>query len=460
MPHKHICSCGAPQFKGESLINPRSEKKGGLYHEYEETFNVWICEFCGKKEKVLSKASRQSNGINQPRKYLVNQYASALVKISKRNNHIRVTNFTKILERIYPERALNEILEDMLIEGILQIDYTMRNANRDSFIPMRLRLNPDFENYIREILDENKGIESIDKKITRIKQKLTSVYDSRINNPQSEKIRSILNIQQNILSKEEIPYFKCGLKNCLVRNDNNRYETILIILLKMLNNVVNEEVILSSNFCSSINLNGTCLSEYRSDLESILNSKLVFFGILKNVEPLYIPPNLIPIEVSAEIEHFENNLRSFIKTNLLNCYTSIDNLFNDAFLSIFHNKTIKNLNKKMIQDLQSDYDKTKDHNIKIAIDIALTSESYNRFLLDRFFEAMVWGDLIEIIDHEWDIIFLEIFSPLNKDDVLTKMRIIKDDRNIKSHSKSKIPNTFKTLTCIYEFNTKILKNQV
>ena len=53
MPNKHVCSCGAPQFKGESLINPRSEKKGGLYHEYEETFNVWICEFCGKKEKVL-----------------------------------------------------------------------------------------------------------------------------------------------------------------------------------------------------------------------------------------------------------------------------------------------------------------------------------------------------------------------------------------------------------------------
>jgi len=452
MSHKYICSCGSPQFRGESLTIPRSENKGGLNHQFEETFNVWICDFCGEKKYLLTKAFRQSKGSNLPRRYIIDQYAPALVKIPKKHKYIRAKTFINILEGNFPDRDSDEILENMLFEGIIQIDYTMKNANRDSFIPMRLRFNPDFENDIREALDEYKGIESIDEKITRIKQILLHVGEIQITNPQTEKILSILKIQQKFLSNEEIPYFNCGSKKCLIRNGNDRYETLLKILNGLLENVSHEGVILSSDFCASLNLNGTCLSEYRSDLEAILNSKLVFFGILKNVEPLYIPPSKIPMEISAEIELFETNLRSFIKINLLNYYGSIDDVFNKALKSIFHKNAFGGIQRKMIKDLKSDYDKTKDYNLKIAINIVSTSQPNNLFIFDRFFEAMVMGNLIEIIKFEWDAIFLNPFDYFHKTDILEKLSIIKEDRNIKSHSKSRIPTTFKTLTCIYEFN--------
>ncbi len=238
----------------------------------------------------------------------------------------------------------------------------------------------------------------------------------------------------------------------VIRNGNDRYETLLKILNGLLENVSHEGIILSSDFCASLNLNGTCLSEYRLDLEAILNSKLVFFGILKNVEPVYIPPSKIPVEISAEIELFETNLRSFIKKNLLNYCGSIDDVFDKALKSIFHKKVFKGIQRKMLNDLKSDYDKTKDHKLKIAINIVSTSQPYNQFIFDRFFEAMVMGDLIEIINHEWDVNFLKSFDNSHKTDILEKLKIIKDDRNIKSHSKSRIPTTFETLTCIYEFN--------
>ena len=452
MSHKNICSRGAPQFRGESLTIPRSENKGGIDYEFEETFNVWICEFCRKKKNVLIKAIRRSKGNNLPRRYIVDQYAPALVKISKKHKYIRIKTFINILEKLYPNRDSGEIMENMLFEGIVQIEYTMRNANRDSFIPMRLRLNPDFKNKIQEALDEYKGIELIDIKITRIRQILSSVDDIQITNPQTEKILSILKIQSELLSKGDIPFFNCGSKKCLIRNDNNRYEIIIKILVNILENVSNESVILSSDFCASLNFNGTCLSEYRLDLEAILNSKLVFFGILKNVEPLYIPPSKIPTEISAEIELFETNLRSFIKTNLLNYYTSVDIVFNKALISIFHKNAFKGIQRKMVKDLKSDYDKTKDPNLEIEINNLSTSPVYDQFLFDRFFEAMVMGDLIEIIKSEWNNIFLKPFNNLHKTDILDKLKIIKEDRNIKSHTKSRIPTTFKTLTCIYEFN--------
>lgn len=452
MAHKYICSCGSPQFRGESITIPRSESKGGLIHQFEETSNVWICDFCGEEKLILTKASRTSKGSNLPRRYIVDQYAPALVKIPKNNKFIRAKTFINNLDGIFPDRDSDEILDNMLFEGIIQIEYTMKNANRDSFIPMRVHFNPEFENDILEILDEYKGVESIDEKITRIKQILLHVNEIQITNPQTEKILSIFKLQQKYLSDEEIPYFNCGFKKCLIRNGNDRYETLLKILNGLLENVSHEGVILSSDFCASLNLNGTCLSEYRLDLEAILNSKLVFFGILKNVEPVYIPPSKIPVEISAEIEFFETNLRSFIKENLLNYCGSIDDVFDKALKSIFHKNAFKGIQRKMLNDLKSDYDKTKDHKLKIAINIVSTSQPYNQFIFDRFFEAMVMGDLIEIINHEWDVNFLKSFDNSHKTDILEKLKIIKEDRNIKSHSKSRIPTTFETLTCIYEFN--------
>ena len=109
----------------------------------------------------------------------------------------------------------------------------------------------------------------------------------------------------------------------------------------------------------------------------------------------------------------------------------------------------------MIKDLKSDYNKTKNTNIKNAIDIATKSQLHGELLFDRFFEAMGMGDLIKIIDYEWDIIFSKPFNDLQKNDVIAKLNIIKEDRNIKSHPKSRIPTTFKTLTYIYEFKNVI-----
>ncbi len=37
MPHKHVCSCGAPQIKDEPLTLSRSENKGGLKNEFEDS---------------------------------------------------------------------------------------------------------------------------------------------------------------------------------------------------------------------------------------------------------------------------------------------------------------------------------------------------------------------------------------------------------------------------------------
>ncbi|GAG27984.1 unnamed protein product, partial [marine sediment metagenome] len=237
MSRKHLCSCGAHQYQGEALTIPRSENKGGLNHKFEEKFNVWICEFCGKKEKVLTRATRRSMGIKNPRKFIINQYAQALVKISKHQDHIRTRTFIKILEEHFPERSSNEILEDMLLEGIVQVDYTMKNVNRDPFIPMRVRLNPNFGHEVREILEDYKGIEPVEIKIKRVKQILSSVDYSQTANPQSKKILSLLEIQQKLLSNGEIPYFDCGPKKCQIRKDNNRYEILLKLLLALLETV-------------------------------------------------------------------------------------------------------------------------------------------------------------------------------------------------------------------------------
>jgi hypothetical protein len=354
------------------------------------------------------------------------------------------------LEEHFPERLSNEILEDMLLEGIIQVDYTMRNANRDSFIPMRVRLNPTFEHEIREILDEYKGIESIDEKIKRVKQILSAIDYGRITNPQSEKILSILKIQENLLSKGEIPYFDCGFKKCKLRKDNERYEVLLKIFLALLESVRKEAIVVSSDFYHSVDMDVTSISEYRSDIESILNERLIFFGILKNIEPLYIHPNKIPREVSTEIDRFEIDFRNLIKIKLLIRYTATEIVFKEL-KTIFQGNYWDQINKKMIKDLESDYYKTKDTNIKNAIDLARKAQLDNKLLFDRFFEAMGMGDLIKIVDNKWDIIFQKFFNNLQKSDVLARLNIIREDRNIKSHPKSRIPATFKTLTYIYEF---------
>lgn len=454
MPSKYVCSCGAPQYQGESVVLSRSEYKKGLNHEFEETFNVWICEFCREKKNVLAKATRKSKGNRQPRTFIVNQYAPALVNMPKSRDHIRVKTFIKILEEHYPERSPNEILEDMLLEGIVQVDYTMKNANRDLFIPMRIRINPTFESDVRKILDEYRGIESIDQKVKRVEQILSTIDYRQTTNPQSEKILSILKIQDNVLSKDEIPYFDCTPKKCQIKKDNDRYETLLKILLALLQSVSEESIVVSSDFYRIVNLDDTSISEYKSDIESILGARLIFFGILKNVEPLYIPPSKIPKEVSTEIERFGIDLRSFIKTNLFDHYKSIPNVIDGALKTIFSGAW-KRIDKKMIEDLKSDYDITKDIHLKSAIKIARTSQQYNQLLFDRVFEAMVMGDIIKIIEHEWDKIFSKLFNPLHKNDVLRKLKIIKGDRNIKSHPKSRIPTTFETLTYIFEFKNFI-----
>ncbi len=455
MPHKHVCSCGAPQIMDEPLILSRSENKGGLKHEFEEIFNVWKCEFCGKKENIKRSATRRSKGISSPRKPIVNQYASALARIPRSYDHIRIRTFIKILDDNFPERSPSEILEDMLLEGIVQVDYNMKNANRDSFISMRVRFNPIFESEIIEILDNYRGIESIDEKIKRVKEMLSTVDYEQASNPQSKKILSILKTQENLLSKDEIPYFDCVSKKCIIKNDNDRYEILLKMLLALLGSVRKEAIIVSSDFYCSINLDETNISGYRSDIESILGAKLIFFGILKNIEPLCIPPSKIPIEVYTEIEFFETEIRQFIKTNLLDYYNSIQKVIFGAFKTIFSGKAWDLINKKMIKDLESDYDKTKEPYIKSAINIATTAQLYDQLLFDRFFEAMVMGDLIKIIDDEWDKIFQKSFNNLQKKDVLPKLNIIKEDRNIKSHPKSRIPTTFKTLTYIYGFKNFI-----
>lgn len=227
MSHKHVCSCGSPQISDEHITLQRSENKGGLKHEFVEVFNVWKCEFCGKKENVKRGAIRSSKGISSPRKTIVNQYSSALLRIPRSNDHIKKTTFIKILDETFPERSPDEIMEDMLLEGIVQIDYTMKNANRDSFIPMRVRFNPTFESEITEILDNYKGIESVDEKIKRVKEILTTVDYGHITNPQSEKILSVLKIQENLLLNGETPYFDCVSKKCIIKNDNDRYEILL-----------------------------------------------------------------------------------------------------------------------------------------------------------------------------------------------------------------------------------------
>ncbi|WP_157834000.1 hypothetical protein [Candidatus Methanoperedens nitratireducens] len=450
MSRKYICSCGAPQILDKPLTLPRSENKIGLRHEFEEVFNVWKCEFCGKKENILIRATRQSRGINPPPKSIVNQYAPALVKIPKNHDHIRARTFIKILEKHFPERPSNEILEDMLLEGVIQVDYTMRNANRDSFTPMRVRLDPIFENEIQEILDKYRGIESVDEKVKRVKGILSTVDYEQINNPQSERILSILKIQENILLKGEIPYFDCGSKKCIVKKDNDRYEILLKILLALLESVRKEAITVSSDFYHSLNLDGTNISDYRSDIESILGAKLIFFGILRNIEPLYIPPSKIPTEVYTQIERFEIDLRSFIKLDLINYYSSIEVIVFKALKTIFYDNEWKQISKKMIKSLESDYDRSKNPIIKNAIDIATKSQQYDQFLFDRFFEAMVMKDLIKIIEQEWDIIFSKSFNYIHRDDILAKLKIIKEDRNIKSHPQSRIPTTFKTLTYIFE----------
>lgn len=455
MPRKHICSyCGAPQFQGDPITLPRSENKGGLDHKFKEIFNVWICEFCKKKENILTKAIRQSNGISPPQDFFVNQYASALVKIPKSYDHIKARNFIKILEEHFPRRPSNEILDDMLLEGIIQVDYTMKKANRDSFIPMRVRLNPNFEHEIRGILDNYSGIESVDEKIKRVKEVLSTVNYEQSNNPQSKRILAILKIQENLLLKGETPHFDSETKKCLVKKNNDRYEILLKILLGLLESVRTEDIVVSSDFYRALNVNNIDLSEYRADIESILGARLIFFGVLKNIKPLCIYPNKIPTEVSSEIERFETGLRSFIKAKLLDYCISIEIVFKEL-KTVFRGDSLNLINKKMIKDLESDYDITKNSNFKGAIEIATRSQPYNQLLFDRFFEAMVMGDVIKIIGDKWDIIFSKHFNNLQKDDILSKLNIIKEDRNIKSHSKSRIPTTFKTLTYIYEFKNFI-----
>ncbi len=454
MPCKHICSCGAPQIQDKPLTLSRSENKRGLRHEIEEVFNVWKCEFCGEKENILTRAACRSKGINPPRKDIVNQYAVALIKIPKNHDHIRTKNFIKILEEHFPERTPSDLLDDMLLEGIIQVDYTMRNANRDSFNPKRVRLNPTFDYEIQEILDKYMGIESIDEKVKRVKEILSTVNYKQITNLQNEKIISILKIQENLLLNGEIPYFDCETKKCLVKKDNDRYEILLKILLALLENVRKEVIVVSSDFYRSINLNNIDISEYRSDVESILGTRLIFFGVLKNTKPLCIYPSKIPTEVSTEIDRFETDLRDFIKDKLLNYCSSIEIVLKEL-KTIFRGNSWDQINKKMIKDLESDYDKTKDSNIKSSIDIALKAQLYNQYLFDRFFEAMVMGDLVKIIDDKWDMIFFKPFINLQKSNVLAKLNIIKEDRNIKSHQKSRIPTTFKTLNYIYEFKNFI-----
>lgn len=450
MLRKHLCSCGAPQIQDKQLTLSRSENKQGLRHEFEEVFNVWKCEFCEKKENILARATCQRKGINPPQESIVKQYSLVLVKIPKYHDHIRARNFIKILEGNFPERSPNEILGDLLLDGLIQVDYTMKNANRDSFNPVRVRLNPTFKHEIREILDEYRGIEFVDEKIKRVKEVLSAVNYEQSNNPQCKRILEILKTQKNFLLNGETPYFDCETKKCLVKKDNDRYEILLKILVALLENIRTEAIVVSSDFYRTINLNNIDISEYRADIESILGTRLIFFGVLKNIKPLCIYPNKIPTEVSSEIERFETGLRNFIKDKLLDYCTSIEMIFKEL-KTVFRGDSLNQINKKMIKDLESDYNITKDSNFKNAIEIATRSQPYNQLLFDRFFEAMVMGDLIKLIGDKWDIIFSKHFNNLQKDDILSKLNIIKEDRNIKSHPKSRIPTPFKTLTHIYEF---------
>lgn len=451
MPRKHFCSCGAPQYRGESVTYPHSDEEGGIHHEFQEKFGVWICEFCGREEKTLSRATRRSKGIRRPRETVVREYAPVLSKIPENQDHVRARTFFGSLESCFGRRNPNEALEELLFESVVEVEYTMKNARRDEFVPVRVRLNPDFEGEIREILEECKGIEPVESKIGRVEQILSSVDFSRATNPQTKRILSILRVQKSHLSNGEIPYFELESRRCQIRKDNDRYEILLRLLVALLENVRKENIIVSSDLCQSVGLDGNCVSEYGSDLERVLNARRVLFGILRKVKPIYIPPSRIPKEVRTEIELFETDIREFAKANLLSFYASFQTVISVTLKNIFPGKAWGRINRRMIDDMESDYEKTNDSRIKSAITAAKRCRPYDQLLFDRFFEAMVMADLIAIIDHEWNTIFSKEFHPLQKDDVLTKLRTVKQDRNIKSHPKSRIPTTFKTLTHIFEF---------
>lgn len=452
---KHLCLCGARQFYDKVETLDRVDTSGGVCQEFKEKFNVWTCEFCHKNTKIKESAVLSKKGLKSPRKIIVNQYSHVLSKFPVDQDHLRISNFFKILEAQFPYKDPQEIIEDMLLEGVIQVDYTMRKTIRGSFKPTRVRLNPDFRNEILEHLRKCKGIEPLDEKVKTI-ENILKITDYKVgNNLQSEKISSTLRVQEELLSRGEIPFFDCGFKRCSLKSNNVRYETILKILISILDNVKYEKIIVSSELCSSVNLDGNCLSEYRSDVEQILNSKLVYFGILKNIEPLYIPPSKVPREVNYEIEVFEINLRNFIKNRLSDNYGSMDIITSKLFKEIFGGEGWKQIKKSMINDLKSDEEKKVDPEIKKALDIALSSQPYNQFLFDRFFEAMTFDNLIKTIDHQWDLIFSKHFGILTKDNVSAKLKVIKDDRNIQSHRKSRTPTTFTTLTCILELNQYI-----
>ena len=368
----------------------------------------------------------------------------------------------------------SKLLQELIVEGYTPPDIgrVIFSLLRDGLIIIRCHNSDNgrsktYEDIDAIYFDEERfqnirihlGVQTTQEKVERIKNLFNQV-SNQAKFPQSQVILSILKDQTKQIYKFEktgvYPAFFDKIHNseCRLKLYSSKYEGILEILIGMHKNVESQSFITTTDFCKSLNINTTSFNHYKSTIEGIIGSELLYFGILKSERELYIDPVEIPIELSLKRKRFETLLRQFFADRLIDQFGTAKDAFNSGIPgNILKRKKMLFSKRTLLNKLQKDL-KEKARKKPSALIIKEWKDFQRdgictRILLLRFFEQTDFNHLILLIQENWDLIFSKVFT----DDVnstLNKIRIIKGDRNIDSHQKSSIPDNFRTLTYMYE----------
>ena len=203
---------------------------------------------------------------------------------------------------------------------------------------------------------------------------------------------------------------------------------------------MNSKISNFSSLLSSLTIDLKEEDKLKSELIKLLKLDLVYFNIVRldfSIEKNFIQ---IPMRVQKTLEEFENNVRTFLKNQLLKNVKG-------EIKTYFPNKTFKDLRKGAIKEMKRSGKSISE------VDVFKQSNYKNHDDLTWIFQEMSFGDYSAFIKHNNS--FLNIF--FTNIDYEEDIRLLGKMRNIPAHNKERAERDIsKHLEILYEYE-KIFK---
>lgn len=412
---------------------------------------VRICPKCKSKFNVGHPILKRIEKIVSKPFYLSEDLAKEAKFLIKKKKSFLISDIQKLFKIPIPNKAEKKI-KAIALCGLLKIKIYPSTPKKVSFKKFIFINNA--EQIILKALNE-KSLELLySEKIQKIHNLLKN-QKKQCNKAQSYLISNIIEKQKGKLEFYDYKYNR----RILPSKFYSKYETILEILILLLEIIENQEILTTKQLVERLQIDLKDLNQVKPSLIGILGNKLLYFNILASNNQLFLESNSIPIELSKDIAEFEINLRKYIISELVKYYNSIKN----AFLNGIPQEIKKNRNKFDKCRAEKQLRKQLENNARLdssnistnLLNLYDHSGICSNELFEHFMQQLNFFHLILLIDFHWQMIFKFSFANMNKNEAINRLNVIKDARNTDAHRKYKITEISKVIESLFKFAQKI-----